>query len=149
MPERDDGVRVASVDDVVFLGANGRHVRGGTLADLVATGRILLAEEEGSAVGWLRWGLFWDEVPFMNMLFVLEPFRGRGWGDRLVKAWEAGLRADGHDYALTSTQSDEDAQHFYRKRGWVDCGALLLPGEPTEIVLRKDLTTTEPVVASP
>ena len=31
-------------------------------------------------------------------------------------------------------------QFFFRKRGYTDCGALLLPGEPLEIILRKELT---------
>ncbi|GIG24528.1 hypothetical protein [Cellulomonas denverensis] len=40
---------------------------------------------------------------------------------------------------LTSTQADEQAQHLYRRLGYRDCGALLFPGEPIELVLRKEL----------
>lgn len=40
---------------------------------------------------------------------------------------------------MTSTQSDETAQHFYRKLGYVDAGALLLQDEPLEIILTKAL----------
>lgn len=75
----------------------------------------------------------------MNMLLVLEPSRGRGLGGRLVDDWEARAKADGHDAVLTSTRSDEAAQHFYRRRGYTDAGALLLPGEPAELILRKQL----------
>lgn len=32
-------------------------------------------------------------------------------------------------------------QFFYRKNGYVDCGLLLLPGEPLEIILLKNLAT--------
>ena len=45
----------------------------------------------------------------------------------------------GFRQVLTSTLSNEQAQFFYRKHGYADCGALLLPGEPLEIILRKDL----------
>ena len=45
----------------------------------------------------------------------------------------------GYEMALTSTLSSEQAQFFYRKNGYVDCGSLLLPGEALEIILRKDL----------
>lgn len=53
-------------------------------------------------------------------------------GEELGNALEQGM-------VLTSTLSSEGAQHFYRKRGYVDCGSLLLPGEPLEIILRKEL----------
>jgi ribosomal protein S18 acetylase RimI-like enzyme len=45
---------------------------------------------------------------------------------------------------LTSTVSAETAQHLYRRLGYrrlgyVDSGALLLPDEPAELLLRKPL----------
>jgi hypothetical protein len=42
---------------------------------------------------------------------------------------------------LTSTVSAEGAQHFYRKLGYVDSGALLLPDEPAELILRKPIAS--------
>lgn len=44
-----------------------------------------------------------------------------------------------HGRVLTSTVSAERAQHLYRRLGYVDSGALFLPDEPTEIILRKPL----------
>jgi len=40
---------------------------------------------------------------------------------------------------MTSTQSDESGQHFFRKVGYEDVGSLLLPPEPLEIMLMKRL----------
>ncbi len=42
------------------------------LAAIVGLGRVLVAEHDDSVglIGWLRWGMFWDEVPFMNHLRV-------------------------------------------------------------------------------
>lgn len=40
---------------------------------------------------------------------------------------------------MTSTQSDETAQHFYRKLGYVESGSLLFENEPLEIIFRKSL----------
>ena len=45
----------------------------------------------------------------------------------------------GYEMVLTSTLSSEQAQFFYRKNGYADCGSLLLPGEVLEIILRKEL----------
>ena len=44
-----------------------------------------------------------------------------------------------NDRVMTSTRSDEEAQHFYRGLGYTDCGALLLPGEPLELIFRKEI----------
>lgn len=80
-----------------------------------------------------------DNTPFMNMLYVLEGERGNGRGRQLVSHWEALMKAKGYPLVMTSTQSDETAQHFYRKLGYVDAGALLLQDEPLEIILTKAL----------
>ena len=88
-----------------------------------------------------RYHLFWDQIPFMSMLFCMEGKRGQGYGGRLVDFWEGEMGRKGFGMVLTSTLSSEGAQHFYRKRGYVDCGSLLLPGEPLEIILRKELVS--------
>lgn len=94
---------------------------------------------DGSFIGWLRFNLFWDHTPFMNMLYLLEDHRGKGHGRRLVRFWEEEMLKGGYKTVLTSTRSDEQAQFFYRRMGYKDCGALLMPDEPLEIILLKNL----------
>lgn len=130
---------VASTADLAFLRDVDKHVSPDTLAALVSTGRVLVVEVDGAAVGFLRWGLFWDRIPFMNLLWVLPDWRGQGVGTTLVEAWEKSQLAAGHDLVLTSTMSNETSQHFYRRLGYLDTGALLLPDEPAELILRKPL----------
>ena len=93
----------------------------------------------GKFIGWLRFNLFWDEIPFMNMLYFLEEYRGKGYGKQLVDYWEKEMLKNNYQKVLTSTLSNEQAQFFYRKNGYVDCGSLLLPNEPLEIILLKSL----------
>lgn len=132
-------IRPAVVDDSDFLRQHDSHVHRDVLIKLIDEGQILVAVDAESVCGWLRWNLFWDEIPFMNMLFVVERLRGEGLGTALVAKWENSLRSQGFTTAMTSTQSDERAQTFYRARGYLDCGVLLQPGEPSEIFMRKDL----------
>ena len=134
-------VRVAGHDDLAFLGARDAHVSADELAAVVDRGRVLLLVDPkvSEPLGWVRWGLFWDMVPFMNMLQVVESARGRGLGRLLVEDWEGRARDAGHALVLTSTMSDERAQHFYRHLGYHDSGALQLPGEAPELLFRKDL----------
>ena len=131
--------RIATDGDLPFLRAVDGHVSHLVLADLVSLGRVMVAEVDGVLVGCLRWGMFWDEVPFMNFLWVVAEQRGQGVGTTLVEAWEDSQIAAGHTMVLTSTVSAETAQHFYRRLGYVDSGALLLPDEATELILRKPL----------
>jgi GNAT superfamily N-acetyltransferase len=131
--------RVAGTSDLPFLREVDRHVSPETLADLVPAGRVMVVEVDGVVVGFLRWGLFWDQVPFMNLLWVLPARRGQGVGTALVNSWEKSQLAAGHDLVLTSTVSAERSQHLYRRLGYVDSGVLLLPDEPAELILRKPL----------
>ena len=124
--------RNATDADLSFLGEVDRHVSHQVQADLVSLGRVMVAEVDGVAVGCLRWGMFWDEVPFMNLLWVVPERRGQGVGTTLIEAWEKSQLAAGNTMVLTSTVSAERAQHLYRRLGYVDSGALLLPDEAAE-----------------
>jgi len=131
--------RIAGDADLPFLREVDHHVSDQDLADVVSLGRVNLAEVGEAPVGCLRWGLFWDQVPFMNLLWVIPEWRGQGVGTALVEAWERSHLAVGRRLVLTSTSSAERAQHLYRRLGYVDSGSLLLPEEPTELILRKSL----------
>lgn len=131
--------RVASDADLPFLREVDHHVSDQELTHVVSIGRVLVAEVDGLTIGCLRWGLFWDSIPFMNLLFVVPDQRGQRVGTTLVEDWEKSQLAAGHAWVLTSTVSAETAQHLYRRLGYVDAGALLLPDEATELILRKPL----------
>lgn len=99
--------------------------------------------ENGIPVGLLRYNLFWDNTPFCNLLFVDWDSQGRGYGKDLMTHWEKDMRLQGYDMVMTSTQVDENAQHFYRKIGYQDVGGLIinLPGheQPMEMFLIKGI----------
>ena len=133
-------VRYANEGDLALLRGYDRHIRADELQSSIAAKRVLVLLDGGRAAGWLRYNLFWDNLPFLNMLYLFEEYRGKGYGAQLVQYWEAEMAGAGHREVLTSTLSNERGQFFFRKRGYTDCGALLLPGEPLEIILRKELT---------
>ena len=83
--------------------------------------------------------MFWDNIPFMNILYILDNYRNMGCGTELVAFWESEMAKAGFERVMTSTQSDERAQFFYRKIGYTECGALLLPNEPLEMFFIKNL----------
>lgn len=135
-------IRPAGESDLYFLEVHDRHIDAQELARVVRLGRVLIATDaEGAPVGWLRWGLFWDNTPFMNLLFVLPQARGRGVARALVARWEEDMRAKGYATVMTSTASDEDAQGLYRHLGYRAVGGFLPEGEPFELIFAKKTGT--------
>jgi ribosomal protein S18 acetylase RimI-like enzyme len=129
----------AGAADLDYLVAQDRHLSPGVLEQKVERSEILVLWHDDRRAGALRFGYFWDEIPFMNLLWVQEGLRDRGFGTRLVSFWEDEMRESGHEIVMTSTLSNERAQHLYRRLGYRDCGALLLPDEPLEILFSKRL----------
>ena len=122
----------------------GAHVDQAAFRRWVRQGAGYLLLQAGKPVGVLQDCVLWDHAPFLNLLFLQAPYRGQGLGAQAMAAWEAALRRQGFAMALVSTQADEGAQHFFRKLGYVDCGALFLHGAPldqcaAELFLRKAL----------
>ena len=132
-------IRTAQSDDIPALKEHDRHISPQELEHSVRLGRICVAEEQGAFVGWLRYNLFWDNTPFMNLLYVLDGHRGQGYGRLLVERWEEQMKRAGYGVVMTSTQSDEYAQHFYNRLGYAAIGGFLLSGEPYELILAKKL----------
>ena len=133
-------IRPAAPADLPFLAENDRHITPAGLDNSIRLGRILLTvTAQGEPAGWLRWNLFWDNTPFMNMLCLLDDHRLQGHGRALVNAWEQQMREAGYSAVMTSTQANEGAQHFYRHLGYQDIGGFLQPGESYELILFKAL----------
>lgn len=116
------------------------HIAEAELCNLISHDRVLVAEEKGEICGWLRWNLFWNNTPFMNMLYLLDPYRGKGFGRQLVAHWEEEIQSLGYKTVMTSTASDEYAQHFYQKLCYQTIGGFTPFGDPYELILMKKLT---------
>ena len=59
----------------------------------------------------------------------------------LMKHWENDMKTMEYGMLMTSTQVDENAQHFYRKLDYKDCGGFIVdvPGyeQPMEMIMIK------------
>jgi len=132
-------IRYANKDDIDLIAKYDEHITKEELTNIVNLKRVIVMFNENKFVGWLRFSLFWDNTPFMNMLYFIDDERGKGYGTQLVSFWEQEMKKKGYEFVLTSTQSNEQAQFFYRKLNYIDNGALLLPGEPLEIILYKKI----------
>ncbi len=132
-------IRSAAEKDMEKLSLHDKHIVKSELEIAIQLNRIFIAEEDGVFIGWLRYNLFWDNTPFMNMLYLIEGSRNKGYGKQLVEYWEKEVKSLGYDIVMTSAQSDEYSQHFYVKSGYQAIGGFILEPEPYEIIFSKKL----------
>ncbi len=136
-------IRQAAESDRAFWFSLDRHLPEDAFGRILRDRLGYVLTADGEPVGLLRYALFWESIPFCNLLYVADGRRGRGYGCRLMARWEQDMRRRGYGLVMTSTQSDEEAQHFYRKLGYRDCGSFILPfpgyEQPAELILAKAL----------
>ena len=119
-------IRYVSASDKDFWYTLDRHLPETEFLNKVRDNQGYILLEDGKPCGLLRYNLFWDNTPFCTMLFVDWKSQKKGYGRKLMEHWEEDMKSKGFDMLLTSTQVDEEAQHFYRKLGYKDCGSLVL-----------------------
>jgi len=83
-------------------------------------------------IGVMRYNLFWDSTPFLTFIYFEKSYRAKGFGRQALLFWENEMRGLGYKMVMTSTQVDEEAQHFYRKLEYIDKGGIFLDNTPFE-----------------
>ena len=132
-------IRIAQINDLHFLKQYDKHISENELKNAINQEQILIAEIDGKNIGWLRYNYFWDNTPFMNMLFVLSEYRSKKYGTNLVVYWEEQMERLGFNTVMTSTQANEYAQHFYHRLGYNTIGGFLIRNNPYELILSKEI----------
>jgi ribosomal protein S18 acetylase RimI-like enzyme len=133
-------IRYAEIADYLWLKDHEKHISEEILRTKIETKEIYVVQENNELIGWLRYNLFWDNVPFMNLIYFLEKYRRNGIGKKLLNHWENEMRQKGYKNVLTSTLSNEEAQHFYRKMGYTEIGGLKYLDDALEIIFYKKLS---------
>ena len=136
-------IRYMRTEDKKFWYGLDRHLPEPEFAKKVRDRQGYIFMKDGCPVGLLRYNLFWDNTPFCTMLFITPGCQGRGYGRKLMEYWEKDMKSQGYGMTLVSTRTDEEAQRFYRRIGYRDCGGLLIdiPGyeQPMELFLIKPI----------
>ena len=132
-------IRAAVNEDIDFLIRHDTHISEEELCHAIMRNRVYIIEEDEKRIGWLRYNLFWDNTPFLNMLYILDSYRGKEHGRRAVKYWESQMKEKKYRSVMTSTVSDEYAQHFFVKLGYQTIGGFMFPDEPYEMIMIKEI----------
>jgi GNAT superfamily N-acetyltransferase len=134
-------VRLAALGELDWCAALD-HIPAAILARKIAAEEILIAEMAGERVGFLRLEYLWSEIPYVALIWVLEPYRRQGVGRALLAFLESFLRARGHAVLMSSSQVNEaEPQSWHRHMGFAECGFLagINPGDVGEVFFRKTL----------
>ncbi|MCL2382867.1 MAG: GNAT family N-acetyltransferase [Oscillospiraceae bacterium] len=132
-------IEYANETDLDIINEYDEHISKEELLKSILDKRVTVAKDNDEIIAWTRYNLFWDNTPFLNMIFVLEGHRNSGIGKTLIDFWEKDMKNKNFKRVMTSTLSNESAQHIYRNLGYKDAGSLLLEGEPLEIIFTKEI----------
>lgn len=133
-------IEAAQPEQLAMLRRYDPHIPEHRLADCIRGGSVYTILSEGRIVGILRYSLFWQTIPFLDLLFLDENLRGKGLGTCAMTHWEAEMVRSGFNYIMLSTQEDETAQFFYEKLGYRRIGAFLPPEQDApELMYGKQL----------
>ena len=132
-------IRYVSKDDKSFWFSLDRHMCENELELKIRDNRGYVICDGDKPIGVMRYNLFWDNTPFLNLIELEKSYQGKGFGKQAMEYWENEMCGLGYETVMTSTLSDEQAQFFYRKIGYKDSGCLLLKNESLEILFVKYL----------
>jgi ribosomal protein S18 acetylase RimI-like enzyme len=137
--EVEDSCGCHVVDESFHLGFK---TNDGVFQRAIDQKRLLVGRDGAQhVIGYLRWGYFWDdELPYIQMIRIIDRYRRNGVGRSLVGYLEAQLSEQGKTHLLSSTDETNEASiKFHERLGFQVCGRLDYPGEPQEILFLKNL----------
>lgn len=136
-------LKYVETKDKAFVMGIDKHVNEDQFANRVYTKSGYVLWEDECPVGMMFHCVLWDNLPFLNFIYVKKEYREKGFATQAMKQWEEDMRSQGYKMVLISTQVDESAQSFYRKLGYIDCGGLVFNDtpfeQPMEMFMRKIL----------
>ena len=116
------------------------HLHHNKVGECIYNGLVYVLCDGEKIVGVLRYNLFWQSIPFLDLIYMDEAYRGQRWGSKLMAHWEDSMKKMGYAYVMLSTQADETSQFFYEKLGYRRIGAFLPPEqEAEELMYGKEL----------
>jgi GNAT superfamily N-acetyltransferase len=123
-------MRYATLEDKEFWFILDKHLKEKEFENKVKLNQCYIIESDNRSVGVFRYNLFWDSIPFLNLIYIDWDYHNKGLGTKAMLYWEDEMRKSGYELAMTSTMVEETSQHFYRKLNYKDCGCLIKDMKP-------------------
>ena len=128
-------IRLANRKDQQGVIKYDSHIHHNTVDKCIQDQLVYVLCDEENIVGILRYSLFWQSIPFLDLLYIDEAYRGKGDGRHMMDHWEAVMQTMKYEYVMLSTQEDETAKYFYEKLGYRRIGAFLPPDQDADEIM--------------
>jgi len=125
-------IRYVTESDKPFWFSLDTHLSESEFSLKVRDRRGYVISDGEKPIGVMRYNLMFDNTPFLTLICIAEAYQRKGFGAQAMRCLENEMRTLGYKMVMTSTQVDEQAQHFYRKLGYKDKGGLFLDNTPWE-----------------
>ena len=135
--QAEDMIRDAREADFDFLRGFSPGPTDERLLAQIRDGRLRIIELTEGPVGFIKFYVLWEILPFMEVIIIREDSRGRGIGRQAVRAWEEEMARRAFPRTVVSTQT---AQGFWRRVGYRECGSLRLPNWEVELFMYRDIS---------
>ena len=132
-------IRYANLNDIEFWVSLDKHISISKLKEKIDNKECLVILKGDKLIGILRYNYFWDNVPFVNMLYIKTEYQRNGYGKKLMLFFENEMKNNGYTEVMTSTQTDEEGKYFYAKLGYEKTGSLFLDNQAEELILIKKI----------
>ena len=117
-------IRFATLADLEFVQQD-HYISSEIIRRKIAWQEIIVAEQQGRLVGYLRLEFLWSSIPYIALIHVAPESRRQGIGQALLGYLEAYLRDKGHSALYSSSQADEpEPQAWHRRVGFKECGII-------------------------
>ena len=128
-------IRLANRNDQQGVIKYDSHIHHNTVDKCIQDQLVYVLCDEENIVGILRYSLFWQSIPFLDLLYIDEAYRGKGYGRYMMDHWESVMQTMKYEYVMLSTQEDETAKYFYEKLGYRRIGAFLPPDQDADEIM--------------
>ena len=128
-------IRLAVAADMPQILKYDRHIHPDKVGECIEHALVDALWDVDRIVGILRYNLFWQTIPFLDLIYIDEAYQGRGWGSEMMANWEENMKRMGYSHVMRSTQADETAFLFYEKIGYRRIGAFVPPDQDAEEIM--------------
>lgn len=128
-------IRLANRNDQQGVIKYDSHIHHNKVGECIWNQLVYVLCDEKKIVGVLRYSLFWQSIPFLDLLYIDEAYRGKGYGRHMMDHWESVMQTMKYEYVMLSTQEDETAKYFYEKLGYCRIGAFLPPDQDADEIM--------------